>query len=193
LKGLKTSWNEILSQIENTLKKLDPNQVEILIQLIIEAKENKIFIVGMGRSGLVGRGFALRLMNLGLNVYITGETITPAATSNDLMIAISGSGITKIVLTVAKTAKEIGMTVIGITSHSDSLLGKIADHIVIVGGRMKEHEMSKDEDYYLIRQLMGGSTPLTHLGTMFENNCMIFLDSLTVEIIDRLGTTHTSQ
>ncbi|RJS82147.1 SIS domain-containing protein, partial [Candidatus Bathyarchaeota archaeon] len=52
-------------------------EVERLIELLLTAKDKKIFIVGMGRSGFVARAFALRLMNLGFNVYFLGETITP--------------------------------------------------------------------------------------------------------------------
>jgi len=34
--------------------------------------------MGVGRSGLIGRAFAMRLMHLGFEVYVLGETITPA-------------------------------------------------------------------------------------------------------------------
>ena len=36
---------------------------------IIEEVES-IFIMGLGRSGLVAKAFAMRLMHLGLNVYV---------------------------------------------------------------------------------------------------------------------------
>ncbi len=167
------------------MKDLDINQVEKMIQMIMDNKNKKIFVVGMGRSGFVARAFALRLMNLGFNVYFLGETITPAATEKDLIIAISGSGTTKLVLTASTAAKEIGSKVVAVTSHPESPLGKIADHIVTVGGRTK---MAREEDY-LARQILGEREPLSLLGTMFENNCMIFLDSLVVELMHRLGKT----
>jgi len=162
-------------------------EVERLIELLLEAKDKKIFIVGMGRSGFVARGFALRLMNLGFNVYFLGETITPAAEKGDLLIAISGTGATKIVLTTSATAKEIGATVIAFTSFPESPLGQMADHTVTVKGRTKTG-WPKEEDY-LARQLMGEREPLTPLGSVFENNCMVFLDSLVVELMHRLGRT----
>ena len=186
LTWLTATANEILAGIEKAIKELDLRQVETLVQLLLEVKEKRIFLVGMGRSGYVGRAFALRLMNLGFDVYIIGETITPAATNEDLVIAISGSGSTTIVLTAGTTAKEIGMTLVAITSFADFPLGKLADYVLVVGGRKEEQVLTKDEGYYFIRQLLGGSISAS-LGTMFENNCMVILDSLIVELMRRFG------
>jgi 6-phospho-3-hexuloisomerase len=63
----------------------------------------------------------------------------------------------------------------------------MADHVVTVKGRTKTG-WPKEEDY-LARQLMGEREPLTPLGSIFENNCMVFLDSLVVELMQRLGRT----
>jgi 6-phospho-3-hexuloisomerase len=162
-------------------------EVEQLLKLMLEAKEKRIFIVGMGRSGFVARAFALRLMNLGFNVYFLGETITPAAERGDLFIAISGTGSTKIVLTASAAAKEIGARVAAITSFPESALGQLADLVVTVKGRTKAG-LPIEEDY-LARQIIGEREPLTPLGSIFENNCMVFLDSLVVELMHRMGRT----
>jgi 6-phospho-3-hexuloisomerase len=187
LKWLKAAAEEILSGAKKAMSELDMNQVEKFIQMILESKERKIFVVGMGRSGFVGRAFALRLMNLGFNVYFLGETITPAAGKEDLIIAISGSGTTKFSLTASSTAKEIGARVIVITSYPKSPLGDLADLIVSIGGRTKLG-WPKEEDY-LARQLLGERETLSPLGSIFENNCMVLLDSLVVELMHRLGKT----
>ncbi len=185
MKWLKAAAEELLANAQKVISELDPNQVEKLVQMILGAFERKIFVIGMGRSGFVGRAFALRLMNLGFNVYFLGETITPAAMEGDIVIAISGSGTTKIVLTVSEAAKDIGAKIIAITSRPESPLGRIADHIMIIGGRTK----IAHEDEYIARQLLGERELLSPLGTMFENNCMIFLDGLIVELMHRLGKT----
>jgi len=184
LKWLKAAADEILAGAEKAIKELDLTQVEKMIELIIEAKDRKIFVVGMGRSGFVGRAFALRLMNLGFNVYFLGETITPAAGKDDLVIAISGTGMTKLVLSAATAAKEIGTKVVAITSYKDSTLGQIADQIVLIGGRTKMG-WPREEDY-LARQILGEREPLSPLGSIFENNCMVFLDGLIVELMYRM-------
>jgi 6-phospho-3-hexuloisomerase len=187
LKWLKAAAEEIIAGIKDSIENLNMKEVERLIELLLEAKDKKIFIVGMGRSGFVARAFALRLMNLDFNVYFLGETITPAAEKGDLLIAISGTGATKIVLTASAAAKEIGATVIAFTSFSESPLGQAADHTVTIKGRTKAG-WPKEEDY-LARQLIGEREPLTPLGSVFENNCMVFLDSLVVELMHRLGRT----
>jgi 6-phospho-3-hexuloisomerase len=187
LKWLKAAAEEIMAGIKDSMENLNMKEVERLIELLLEAKDKKIFIVGMGRSGFVARAFALRLMNLGFNVYFLGETITPAAEKGDLLIAISGTGSTKMVLTASAAAKEIGATVIAFTSFSESPLGQTADHTVTIKGRTKSG-WPKEEDY-LARQLIGEREPLTPLGSVFENNCMVFLDSLVVELMHRLGRT----
>ncbi|MEM3642064.1 MAG: 6-phospho-3-hexuloisomerase [Candidatus Bathyarchaeia archaeon] len=183
----KAAAEEIISGIKRSIEELNMKEVERLIQLLLESKDKKIFIVGMGRSGFVARAFALRLMNLGFNVYFLGETITPAAEKGDILIAISGTGATKIVLTASTAAKEIGATVVAITSFPESPLGRMADHIVTIRGRTKTG-WPREEDY-LARQIIGEREPLSPLGSIFENNCLVFLDSLVVELMHRLGRT----
>jgi 6-phospho-3-hexuloisomerase len=187
LKWLKVASKEILIGAQKAIDELDMDLVEKLIQMILGSREKKIFVVGVGRSGFVGRAFALRLMNLGFNVYFLGETITPAAGKEDMVIAISGSGTTKLALTASSTAREIGTKVAAITSYPQSPLGDLADIVVSIGGRTKLG-WPKEEDY-LARQLLGERETLSPLGSIFENNCMVFLDSLVVELMHRLGKT----
>ena len=187
MKWLKAAADEIIADIQNCINELDMKEVERLIQLLLESKDKRLFIIGIGRSGFVARAFALRLMNLGFNVYFLGETITPAAEKGDLLIAISGTGTTKMVLTAGTAAKEIGATVIAVTSFSESPLGQMADLVVTIKGRTKIG-WPREEDY-LARQIIGEREPLTPLGSVFENNCMVFLDSLVVELMHRLGRT----
>ena len=56
-----------------------------------------------------------------------------------------------------------------------------------IKGRTKEG-FPREEDY-LARQILGEREPLSPLGSIFENNCMVFLDSLIVELMHRLGRT----
>jgi 6-phospho-3-hexuloisomerase len=187
LKWLTAAAEEITACIKISIAELDMKSVEKLLKSLLGSKDKKIFTVGMGRSGFVARAFALRLMNLGFNVYFLGETITPAAEKGDLLIAISGTGTTKMVLTASAAARDIGARVIAITSFPESPLGKLADLIVEVKGRTKAGT-PKEKDY-LTRQIMGVGEPLTPLGSIFEINSMVFLDSLIVELMHRLGST----
>jgi 6-phospho-3-hexuloisomerase len=187
MKWLKVASKEIIDCVKDAMNSLDMEEVERLIDMLLKAKNKKIFIVGMGRSGFVARAFALRLMNLGFNVYFLGETITPAAENGDRLIAISGTGTTKMILTASSAAKDIGAKVIAVTSFPKSPLGQVADLIVTVRGRTKSAEPIEED--YLARQLKGERAALTPLGSIFENNTMVFLDSLIVELMHRMGRT----
>ncbi|WP_309492543.1 6-phospho-3-hexuloisomerase [Candidatus Hecatella orcuttiae] len=187
MEELKTVIDEILRSISLTVSKLDLEEVNKLIDLLIEAKrsDKKIMVIGAGRSGLVGRAFAMRLMHLNFNVHVVGETITPAVERDDILLAISGSGTTTVIVTAARIAKKVGAKIVAITSHRNSPLGKQADHTVIVRGRTK---LAKDRDYFS-RQILGVHEPLAPLGTVFEVASTVFLDSLVTVLMRRLGKT----
>jgi len=139
--------------------------------------------MGAGRSGLVGRCFALRLKHLGFDVSVLGDTIVSPVGKDDVVIAISGSGRTALIVTAAEAAKSVGAKVIAITTYPDSPLGKLADIVVEIPGRTK---VSTVEDYFA-RQILGIHEPLAPLGTLFEDTALVFLDSVIVELMHRLG------
>jgi 6-phospho-3-hexuloisomerase len=183
VKTFTQAWYQITKGVERTLSKISHKQVEDMVNMLLWAKYKHILIIGVGRSGLIGKAFAMRLMHLDFDVYVMGETITPAIGHGDLIIAISGSGTTKLAVTAAEIGKEVEARIIAVTSHPNSDLGKIADHVVQIRGRTK---IAKEKDYFL-RQLTGVHEPLAPLGTIFELSAMIFFDSLIAELIKRLG------
>jgi len=124
-----SSMKLIIENIKEVIDKLDRETIKAMLQKTIDA--NQIFVMGAGRSRLVAKAFAMRLMQLGLIVYVVGETTTPAVLPQDVVIAISGSGETRTVADLGKLAKDIGSTLITITSKKDSTLGRISDIAVI--------------------------------------------------------------
>ncbi|MGP3668135.1 MAG: 6-phospho-3-hexuloisomerase [Candidatus Bathyarchaeota archaeon] len=187
LEYLKKAVDEIVESLSKSLKNIDEEQVSKLIDILLKAKERnkKILLVGAGRSGLVGRAFAMRLMHLNFNVHVVGETITPAVEEDDILLAVSGSGTTTTVVTAAKIAKKVKARVVAITSYPRSPLGRCSDHIVVIHGRTK---IAGKKDYFS-RQILGVHEPLAPLGTLFEAVTSIFFDALIVELMHRLGKT----
>lgn len=181
---------ELLRSIEAALNGLNPVEVELILSSLQEAQKerSKVLIIGAGRSGLVGKAFAMRLMHLGFDVYVLGETITPHVGDNDLVIVISGSGTTSGPLNAANMAKKLNSKVIAITSKENSPLAKTADLVVDIPGRQ---DIAK-EDEYTSRQLKGQHESLAPMGTMFEDTCMIFLDSVIAELMNRMGVSEES-
>ncbi len=181
--------DEIVGFISSALKMLKIEQVSRMIEALEETyrKNNlrKILVMGAGRSGLVAKAFAMRLLHLGYHVYALGETLVPSIGPNDLVVAISGSGRTKLIVTAAEAAKNVGAKIIAITSFPDSPLARLADIVVEVPGRTK---IAAEEDYFA-RQILGIHEPLAPLGTLFEDTAMVFLDGVIVELMHRLGKT----
>ncbi len=170
-------------QLDETSKSVDMESVKKIIEYIVDS--NRIFIMGAGRSGLVGKGFAMRLMHMGFDVYVIGETTTPAVKSDDLVIAISGSGETTSITNLGKVSKnEIGAKLIAVTSNPDSTLGKMADVKLTVGGRAT----SQEEDY-LERHMRGDYKSMAPMGTMFELLSIIVLDAIIAELIAITGAS----
>ncbi len=175
---------EIAEQILKAARAIDKKEVLKMLEILLEAKRKgkKIMVVGVGRSGLVGKAFAMRLMHLGFNVYVMGETITPAVKKEDVVIAISGSGATQVVVSVAEAARKMGALVISVTSFPDSSLAKQSHHVVRIPGRTK---ISLEKDYFA-RQILGIYEPLAPLGTLFEDTALVFFDSVIVALMKAL-------
>ncbi len=187
-KTLFASMDILTKHIERALKELDRDSVSEMLDMILCAKS--IFVMGTGRSGLVGKAFATRLMHLGLCVHVVGESTTPALHSDDCVVAISGSGETRSIVDLGRVVKEIGATLIAITSKPDSSLGEMADQTVRIFGRAKDDGDGEDEEDYLARHLLGEYAKLSNLaplGTTFEITALVFLDAAIAELMVHMG------
>ncbi|HHC19376.1 MAG TPA: SIS domain-containing protein [Euryarchaeota archaeon] len=153
---------------------IDKNaSISNLVQIILKAK--RIHLYGMGRSGLMAKAFAMRLVHLGLDVVVLDETITYPLSREDVLILISGSGMTSSVVRLAQIAKKIGAHLVAITSNENSALAKISDTKIIL-------PVKKDN-------LKGKYAPM---GTLFEDSLLIFFDTLIAYLMDILGETEAS-
>ena len=166
---------------------IDPSQIDRMADVLVDLyrRKGKVLVMGAGRSGLVGKAFAMRLLHLGFNSYVLGETIVPSISKGDVVIAISGSGRTGLIVEAADAAKKVGAFVIAITTYPDSPLGQVADLVVMVPGRSK---ISKMDDYFA-RQILGLHEPLAPLGTLFEDTAMLLLDGVIYYLMLRLNVS----
>lgn len=134
--------------------------------------KRKVFIYGSGRSGLVGQLFAVRLVQLGLDVHFVGEMTTPIIGREDLTLLISYTGRTSSVVQTAQIAKRIGSTIVCVTGNRDSALAQVSDVSLVM-------DVPKDAD-------MWRSAPL---GTIFEDSTLLLFDCIVSEIMARQGIT----
>jgi len=180
--NLLSSMELISEHIHGVAVELEVENIKKMLANILEA--NCIFVMGAGRSGLVAKAFAMRLMHLGLRVYVVGESTTPAVRNTDVVVAISGSGETRSIADLGKIAKDIGSTLITVTSNRESTLGKLSDTVALISGRTKE-----DAGGYLERHMRGEYSHLTPLGTSFEITALVFLDAIIAELISITGAS----
>jgi 6-phospho-3-hexuloisomerase len=181
---MKAAIEEILSNIESATEFIDDETVNEFMKVLTESKN--VFVMGAGRSGLVAKAFAMRLVHLGISAYVVGETISPAIYDDDCILAISGSGETNTIVSAVDIAKNRGSKALALTSYPESSLGKLADCVMKVKGRTK---IDIDDEDYIKRQIDGNYVSVTPLGTAFELTSLIFLDGLIAELMQKMGKT----
>ncbi|MGR8934887.1 MAG: bifunctional 3-hexulose-6-phosphate synthase/6-phospho-3-hexuloisomerase [Gammaproteobacteria bacterium] len=158
----------IIDKISSILTATDDSYDARLTAMLDKAK--RIFVSGAGRSGLVGRFFAMRLMHSGYDVSVVGEIVTPSIKRGDLLIVISGSGETEQLIAFTKRAREVGASIVLITAKSGSTIGDLADAVFQVG---------TPEQY--------GKVVGMPMGTVFELSTLSFLEALISHVIHEKG------
>ncbi|MEH6659031.1 6-phospho-3-hexuloisomerase [Leeuwenhoekiella marinoflava] len=141
---------------------LDYKQLAAVIPYLEASK--RIFLMGMGRSGLMMQAAAMRLMHLGYEAYVVGETTTPAIAQGDLLLAGSGSGSTTSIVNAAKTAKREAAKVVAITTNPESLLADLADQVLLIPAA----EKNKQEE----------AISKQYAGSLFEQSLLLVTDAL---------------
>jgi 6-phospho-3-hexuloisomerase len=142
------SRNRVLvrDEISEVFQRVDPAQVAALVTELRLA--DRIFVTGAGRSGLVLKMAAMRLMHLGLTVHVVGETTAPGIRPGDLLLAASGSGTTAGVVKAAETAASQGARVAAYTTNPGSPLAAVAAAVVLIPAAQKtDHGSAVSRQY----------------------------------------------
>lgn len=158
--------DRIIEEIKAVSSRIDKRQLEKTAELLVQSK--RIFVIGEGRSGLMAKSFAMRLMHLGATVYVVGETITPSIEKNDVLIAVSGSGTTKSVVWTADKASTLGSFVVTITTDPESELAffsSLTVHIPAATKYRRENELQT----------------IQPLGSLFDQCAHIVFDTICLE------------
>jgi len=163
---------EVVTELRQTIPLISDEEAEKLVNKILESR--RIFMAGAGRSGFMGKSFAMRMMHMGIDAYVVGETVTANLEKNDLLIIGSGSGETKTLVSIAEKAKAIGGTVAAVTINPDSTIGQLADIIVKLPGAPKD----QTESQYKTIQPMG---------SLFEQTMLLFYDALILRFMEKKG------
>ncbi len=127
---------EVIKIETASLKKLETNigkSFEKIIKTIINCKNGKIIISGVGKSGIIGKKWSATLSSTGTPSFFLDASNASHGdmgqiTSNDILILISLSGQSEELKNIIQyTSRNKNIKLIGITSKKDSLLYRNAD------------------------------------------------------------------
>jgi 6-phospho-3-hexuloisomerase len=165
--------SRIAQEIVKALKGISDREAALLLDRIQKAE--RIFFAGAGRSGLMVRAFAMRLMQMGLTCFVAGETVTPAIRKGDLLLIGSGSGETRGLLNMALKARETGADVALVTAVRGSSIGQQAHMSVIIPTASPKPTLGYPVSTVQPR------------GSLFEQGLLIFFETLVVMLMERMN------
>lgn len=155
----------VLAEISTVLDKIKEAEIDQAATLI--TKDKRIFVLGSGRSGFMAKSFAMRLMHIGYQVFVIGETITPSIQPHDVLVSVSGSGKTSNVLELTEKTAKNGVDVIAVSSNASSPLAKLAKQVIVVPGATKYGD---------------GVESIQLLSSLFDQSVHIVLDILCLKL-----------
>jgi DNA-binding MurR/RpiR family transcriptional regulator len=120
--------------VEDTMKSLDPEMVEVAAKALAGAR--KIDIYGVGYSSFAALDAKSKFVRLGLiaDAYGDGHLQAMAAASlsrEEVAIGISHSGSTKDIVDALGTARRSGATTVSITNFSPSPITRVSDVVLL--------------------------------------------------------------
>jgi len=167
----------ILAEMAGVLGPVDEAAVDSLERGVLAAR--RVFVAGAGRTGLMMRAFAMRLMHAGLTAHVVGDATTPAIAPGDLLLVGSGSGETGSLAVMARKARSVGAQLALVTIVPRSTIGQLADPVVeLRAPSPKAAETSGGAPRQQSIQVMG---------SLFEQALLLLLDALVVRIVRSRG------
>jgi 6-phospho-3-hexuloisomerase len=165
----------VLDEIGGALRSVSPDQLEQFRQMVLEA--DRIFIDAKGRSGLQIRGFAMRLMHLGLKVHVVDDVTTPNIAQGDVLVIASGSGRTATLVHHAAKARAAGAKIALITAAGESPIAQQSDCVVLIAAPTPKADDVRD------------GVSAQPMANLFEQALGLLLDITTIQLMDALGMT----
>ena len=160
----------IIDELSRTLSGIDRKQQEQMADEILKAKH--IFVAGAGRSGMMARCFAMRLMHMGKEIHWIWDDTTPSIGEGDLLIATLGDGRIGHINYICERAKEAGAMIYVVTgSPSGDTAKNVADKVFFVPAAV----------YRGTDDVVPSFQPM---GNLFEQCLWILFDIIIMTIVD---------
>ena len=163
----------IAGRVTEALDRIEPAAIARVVALL--SKAPAIFVYGAGRSGIIGRAFAMRLVQIGLTAYVIGESVTPIVRRGDAVVILSGRGESYSSIQTANIVRREGAELVVVTGRSSSKLAHIATVLIPI-------DFAEDSE----------RSRLAPLGTLFESASLRMTDALIAELLAVRGETEES-
>lgn len=158
-----------LRDVQKILAAIPKKKVDAFLDAILRAR--RVFVYGLGRSGLVARMFGMRLVHLGRDATIVGDTTTPAIRAGDLLVICSRTGLSPIL------------------HHAVRLAHRERARVVTVVGERKA-PLASGADLILQIPVEAARKPAPQpMGSLFEQALLFFLDGVVLRLMGQLGMT----
>lgn len=141
---------------------------------------NGIMCAGAGRSGLVVQAFSMRLMHLGFNVHVAGDSTIPAITRDDPLLIGSGSGETGSLALMARKAKKVQAKVGLVTINPYSSIDRVANIVITIPVSTPKAALSRS------------NVSIQPMGSLFEQAMLLYFDALVMLLMERTGNTENT-
>lgn len=184
---LSTLSKKILREIKISLEAVREEDFGNLCQDFRAA--SRVFVAGRGRSELILKAFAMRLIHLGLETFVVGEAITPAIKRGDLLLIASGSGETASLIPIVEKAREKEGKVALITSAAKSTLAELTDTILVIPAPSPRARKPAQDSEEIQKASGKEAKSVQPLATLFEQVLLILLDSIVLRLMGELGVS----
>jgi len=160
------SISSVLQEMTEVCSNINDSEYSKLVETFGENK--RFFFTGEGRSGLIAKAIAMRLMHSGKTVFVLGETTTPAITESDVLIVLSGSGKTANTLNVLESASKAGAEIFLVTTNSE-MLASYRGLLIKAATKYR---------------LPGEPKTIQPLGNQFDQSAHLILDAAIIDSLD---------
>ncbi len=160
-------------RVTQCIQGIDPAAVARAVEVLRRAPA--IFVYGAGRSGIIGRAFAMRLVQTGLTAYVIGESVTPIVRQGDAVFILSNRGESYSSIQTANIVRREGADLIVLTARPTSKLAHAAT-ILLALALPEEPERPA----------------FAPLGTLFESASLRLTDGLVAELMRVRGESEES-
>jgi 6-phospho-3-hexuloisomerase len=157
-----------MDELARVVHAVSSPEIDRLSAAVLESR--RVFLFALGRTLSMGRAFVMRLVHLGLEAFVVGDTSTPGISARDLLILCSASGATASTRLIAEKAKGHGATVALATANRDSPIGAVADLVIGIQAPSKTGGGGMQDS-------------IQPMATLFEQSLLLTFDLVVLDLM----------